>query len=57
MVRIYTVEGTYRDTVQDEPRTFTDTVAARCAEQAFVLWERKHTEKSLLRFESVEPLF
>lgn len=56
MVRVYTIEGTYRSARTDDPMRFKDEVAAKCAEQAFVVWERKHTAKPLLRFEAIEPL-
>lgn len=56
MLRVYTIEGTYRSSREDDPLRFKDEVRARCAEQAFIVWERKHTEKPLLRFETIEPL-
>ena len=52
----YTIEGTYCPRDTDQEQTFKDTVMARSAEHAFTSWEKKHHEKPLLRFESIEPL-
>ena len=52
----YTIEGTYIPPDSNEEQIFKDTVTARSAEHAFTSWEKKHHEKPLLRFQSIDPL-
>lgn len=56
VLRTYIIEGTYRPARASEETSFQDTVDASSAERAFTVWEKKHHEKPLLRFQWIEPL-